>query len=404
MTFMRKFLDMLNMENWGKGAKIQNNAKEHYLEKNIVGTEERITKESKQGDVCQHTNRKSSSLVFYNDRFYEEYRPTFRKTVAFTGSNFSEPGIEACAALIISGSVKRGEKIKPNDYYSYFERLYGVVNIQKLHIWLYENDYLRKSTPKEALNLYKVPELKTILDSMGLKKNGNKPDLIERIVENLDEVTKEKLSNECDRYFRSEKGEKFLEENQDYVMFHRNQYGVTFQEFCEHRILYGRKRKFYDTIFNVLSQKASEYQVKRYISQLEWVYHNLSNALYDEEKYELSLQNALYLLYFSTNLASKYYLFSLGNIKFDGIETAKSRIISEETFNPYIIGRILELQPYFREQMLDVVYAPEILPYCLFGKYDMLDAILDLYDGVFDAEFYTNFIRMRYENYIKNFI
>ena len=81
-------------------------------------------------------------------------------------------------------------------------------------------------------------------------------------------------------------------------MFHKNQYGLNFQEFCKHRILQGRKRKFYDTVFHALSQRASEWQAKRFISQLEWVYHNLSNALYDEEKYELSLQNALYSLYF----------------------------------------------------------------------------------------------------------
>ena len=73
------------------------------------------------------------------------------------------------------------------------------------------------------------------------------------------------------------------------------------------------------------------------------IYHNLSDTLHDEEKYELSLQNALYSLYFSTNLASKYYLFSLENVRFDGIETAKSRIDSESTFNPHIIARILEL-------------------------------------------------------------
>lgn len=54
--------------------------------------------------------------------------------------------------------------------------------------------------------------------------------------------------------------------------------------------------------------------------------------------------------------------------------------------------------------MLDVVYTPEILPYCLFGKYDMLDVIQDLYDGIFDAERYTNYIRINYGKYIKKFL
>lgn len=396
MSIMAKMLDIFKLDS----TREMENAKEM----SVSGAHTDIVRISKLANVTNKITDKKKEAIAYNDRFYEDYRPVMRKTVAFTGNNFSEPAVQACAALIISGSVKRGEKIKPNDYYKYFENLYGVVNIRKLHIWLYENDYLRNATPKEALNLYKVDELKTILDSMGLKKTGNKQPLIDRIAENIDDSMKEKLSSECDRYFRSEKGERFLSENQDFVMFHKNQYGLSFQEFCEHRILHGRKRKFYDTVFHALSQRASALQTKKYISQLESVYHNLSNALYDEGKYELSLQNALYALYLSTNLASKYYLFSLENVRFDGIETAKSRIDSESTFNPHIIARILELQSYFREQMLDVVYAPEILPYCLFGKYDMLDAILDLYEEKFDAEFYTRYIRINYEKYAKCFI
>ncbi len=391
MSFVSKILDAFKMESTREMEKAAENSVE-YKGMSVTEAYSGIDRNSRLADIA------------YNDRFYEDYKPVMRKTVVFTGNNFSEPAIQACAALIISGSVKRGEKIKPNDFYKYFENLYGVVNIRKLHIWLYENGYLRNATPKESLNLYKVDELKTILDNMGLKKNGNKQSLIDRIAENLDDSMKEKLSSECDRYFRSEKGERFLAENQDFVMFHKNQYGLNFQEFCRHRILQGRKRKFYDTVFHALSQRASEWQAKKFISQLEWVYYNLSNALYDEEKYELALQNALYSLYFSTNLASKYYLFSLENVRFDGIETAKSRIDSESTFNPHIIARIIELQPYFREQMLDVIYAPEILPYCLFGKYDILDVVLDLYDGKFDAEFYTNIIRISYGNYAKKFL
>lgn len=61
---------------------------------------------------------------------------------------------------------------------------------------------------------------------------------------------------------------------------------LSFQEFCEHHILQGGKQKFYDTVFHALNQRVSTWQAKRYISQLEWVYHNLSNILYDEEKYE----------------------------------------------------------------------------------------------------------------------
>ncbi len=398
MSFMQKILDTLKLEST---KEMENADKAGGKEK--VKTKEPIRVKKVYTEI-KSFDSKSKLKIPYNDNFYVEYRPTMRRTLAFTGNNFSEPEIEICAALIISGSVKRGEKIKPNEYYSYFENLYGVINIQKLHCWLYENGYLRNATPKEALNLCKVPELKTILDSMGLKKNGNKSDLINRIAENLDEETKNKLSGACDRYFRSEKGEQFLAENQDFIMYHRNNYGVTFREFCKHRILQGRKRKFYDTIFQALNEKAFSYQTKGYISQLEMIYHWLSNSLYDEGKYELSLQYALYKLYFSTNLSSKYYLFSVENIRFEGVKTAENRILPEETFNPHTIARILELQPYFREQMIEAVYTPEILPYCIFKKYDLLDVVLDLYDGKFDVKHYTNYVRACYEKFIKNYL
>ncbi len=197
MSFISKILDAFKLESTREMENSADNSARHN-EMPVSEPQRDIKRVEKLADIA------------YNDRFYEDYRPAMQKTMAFTGNNFSEPAIQACAALIISGSVKRGEKIKPNDYYKYFENLYGVVNIRKLHLWLYENGYLRNATPKEALNLYKVDELKTILDSMGLKKTGNKRSLIERIEENPDDSMKEKLSNECDRYFRSKKGEIFL--------------------------------------------------------------------------------------------------------------------------------------------------------------------------------------------------
>lgn len=196
-------------------------------------------------------------------------------------------------------------------------------------------------------------------------------------------------------------------------MYHRKSYGVTFEEFNRHRILQGRKRTFYDTIFQSLSEKTYTYQIRKYFSRLEMIYLNLSEMCYDqaissknskEKMYALSLQYALFRLYFSANLASETYLFDIKFVKFNGIENCKRRINSMVIFNQYTLNRIAELKPFFSEQMLDVVYTPEILPYCLFGKYEMLDVVQDLHDGILDVENYTNYIRINYQNYIKQFI
>ena len=48
------------------------------------------TRETPASETCTDINRTNKlSDIAYNDRFYEDYRPVMRKTVAFTGNNFS---------------------------------------------------------------------------------------------------------------------------------------------------------------------------------------------------------------------------------------------------------------------------------------------------------------------------
>ena len=357
----------------------------------------------KMGNIRKGNNRE----VLYHDRFDEEFREVNNyREITFNGRNFNIPEVKLCAAILLSGN-QNGSKIESNDCYSlYFEGRYGIMNISTLHKWLYEKGYFRKANFHEAINLYKVPELKTILDSIGLKKTGKKDDLIERIENNIDDELKSLIVSNCDRLFVTEKGYDFLEENGDYYMWHRKSYGVTFEEFNKHRILQGRKRKFHDTIFNVLSQKAAEYQIKGYFSQLEMIYFWLGESLYDEGRYDLAIRYYIYRLYFSTNLASHPYFFNLQRIKDDGIEKQKWYIRAyKDTFNGHSLGRIIELREYYGEQILDIIYDLQILPYCIFDKMDMADAIYDLLNSErFDSEHYTNYICTRYENYIKKFL
>lgn len=347
----------------------------------------------------------SQANILYHDRFHEEYRKinTYRE-ISFSGKSLNYPEVQICMVLLLNQS-RKGYTINRNDEYSrYYEGKYGIKNINKLHKWLYDNGYLRNAYLDEALNLYKVPELKMILESLGLQKTGKKADLIERITESISDSEKDKITKNCNTLFLSDEGEMFLEENYDFVLFHRCQYNISIEEFLKNRIVGNRKRNFNDTVFQILSQRAYVYQIIKYYSQLEMIYHNMSNICYEDEKKDLALQYEVYRMYFSANLSTRTYLFDKDFVKVNGVENLKSRIDSPTVFNQYMLKRIFELKSYFTEQMLDVVYTPEILPYCLFSKYDMLDAILDLYERKFDAEFYTNYIRINYGKYIKNFL
>ena len=345
--------------------------------------------------------------VLYHDKFNEGYRKSDNyREITFNGENLDIPEVKLCAVILLSGN-QNGSKIRRNDQYSlYFEGRYGLVNVSALHRWLYEHGYLRAANLQEALSLYKVPELKTILESLGLKKTGNKSDLIDRIVSALGTEEKEKITNQCEHLFLTGKGYTFLEENGDYDMWHRKSYGVTFEEFNKHRLLCGKKRRFHDTIFQALNEKAFTYQCNQWFSRLGMIYFNLSEVLYDEGRYDLSLQNILYRLYFSANLAWHTYYFSINHIKYDEIDRIKEHIIAcNDVFFDNDLKRIIELKGFYNEQMLDTIYDIPILPYSIFDKADMASVIYDLLsDSYFDKNRYMNYICMKYENYIRKFL
>lgn len=365
MTLYEKFLNILNINNWAKEEIYHNRF----------------------GEECNRS-----------DNYIE---------ITFTGrKDLNIPEVKLCATILLSGSVN-GSPIKDNNHYSlYFEGQYGVVNISALHRWLYEQEYLREATLSEALSLYKVPELKIILDSLGLKKSGTKSDLINRIIKILDDNEKSRILSQCKHLFLTEKGLAFLNENNDYYMWHRKSYGVTFEEFNKYRILQGRKRQFYDTIFQALNEKAYIYQLKQYFSKLEMIYYNLSEVLYDEGRYDLALKYTLFRLYFSTNLASHPYLFDINTVKYNGIKKQEEHIRScNDVFCRSALNRIVELREYYNEHLLDVVYGYHILPYTLFDKLELADAIYDLLNEVyFDSKHYIDYICIKYEKYIKKFL
>lgn len=374
MTFMRKFLNILNIDNWEKK---------------------------------ENSESEKKPCVLYKDKFDEEYREVNNyREITFNGKNFNIPEVQLCTAILLDGSIN-GSKIRGNDHYSlYFEGRYGIMNISTLHRWLYEQGYLREALLPEALSFYKVPELKAILESLGLKKAGNKSELIDRIINAINNEDKARILNQCEYLFVTEKGFAFLEENGDYDMWHRKSYGVTFEEFNRYRILQGRKRKFYDTIFQALNEKTFTYQYKQWFSKLEMIYFNLSEVLYDEGRYDLALQNTLFRLYFSTNLASHPYCFDIDHVKYNGIKKIKEHIKAcNDVFYESDLKKIAELKEYYNEHILDVVYGYHILPYTLFDKSDLANTVNDLLNGVyFDTRRYMDYICMRYENYIKKFI
>lgn len=356
---------------------------------------------------CGENEEHIPSKILYKDRYFSNlnYKDIGeRKTIFFNGRNFNVPEVQLCSALLLKFSKKGMELRKNKDYPSYYQYKYGLMNVEKLHSWLYEKEYLRKATVLEILGTYKVDELKIMLGDIGLPKTGNKPILIKRIADHLDNNANQRLLFECRKLFLTEKGSYFLDENYDYVLYHEKQYGVQFSEFERNRNIQGRKRKFHDTIFQVLSEKAFVYQRKQWLSQLGWIYNNLSDCLYDERRYDLSLQNAIYVLYFDANMASLVQMFNIDVVRNNDIENLIDDITQKNIFSDWIILRIINLKDYFDEQMVDVVYSGNILPYCLFERNECADFIYDLIENDIDFNYYLDIIKENYTKYIKQFV
>lgn len=323
--------------------------------------------------------------------------------LVFTGYNFQAPQAQLAATLILNYSC-RGYEIKDNDDYStpfYYEC--RLSNPGDLHIWLLKREYLRPPTIYEVLNLYKVPELKIIADSLGCKKSGRKSELINRIIPELTPEDVEREMQNCSCFFPTEKGYDFLKLNEDLVEYHRKHYDITINEFFEYRFIGNKKRFYRDTIFQILSHRANIYEVRRQFHRLELTYWYLSELCYEECRYDMALLNTLYRLYFSTNLASKTFLFDVAFVKANGVKKLASGIMSYETFNKYTIERIVELKAYYKCRMIDIVYTKPILSYTLFDKKDFSKAIDFIYSNRFDADYFNKIIQKNYIAYMKQF-
>lgn len=109
---------------------------------------------------------------------------------------------------------------------------------------------------------YNVKELKTIAESVGVKKTGTKSELSQRIASVLSSSDVNRILNESPLYIISEKGNSRIEGNEDYVLLPKYLHLVSLAEFNDNRIPNGGRyrRNFYDTMFQILSNRKFYYE------------------------------------------------------------------------------------------------------------------------------------------------
>ena len=145
-----------------------------------------------------------------------------------------------------------------NNFSPIFLSKLGITNTNTYLKELISKGYIIKANLIETLVAsYNSKDLKTIAESIGIKKSGKKYDLAQRIANELSFQQAEQVLDNNRKYIISEKGKYQIVGNEDYLPLHKYLDFVSLAEFNDARIPEGgiHPRNFYDTMFQLLSNR-----------------------------------------------------------------------------------------------------------------------------------------------------
>ena len=163
----------------------------------------------------------------------------------------------------------------------------GITNWKSYTQRLISNGYIVQADIIDTLIAsYNLKELKTIAESVGVKKTGTKSELSQRIASVLSSSDVNRILNESPLYIISEKGNSLIEGNEDYVLLHKYLHFVSLAEFNDNRIPNGGRyrRNFYDTMFQILSNRKFFYEINGNFEDAGLTALHLGNLMIEEYK------------------------------------------------------------------------------------------------------------------------
>lgn len=302
------------------------------------------------------------------------------------------------AIELLLWSSTHGSEVK-YDYCTYYYNQCNIQNPRKLHLWLYENGYLRAATLEESLMCYTTVWLKNLADVYNCKKSGKKADIIHRIILNMSDADKIKYTNRS-LLFMTQKGLNFYTNNYDLVKLHLHG-KIPFAEYLPYR----SSSCFEENVIRLYQDKLKSYMSQYHYSGVSFCYqefHQLYAALNESE---LAMLYLLYSLYYSVNCTDSYsFYFDPENIKFYGIASMKKRLLeSSNILFPYQCKEINSYSKYYTESMVDEIYQNAVLPCQLMNPKTFKRMINDVITNIsVDRNRYLAIIADNYVRLIKN--
>ena len=231
---------------------------------------------------------------------------------------------------------------------------------------LIEDEMLEPASYYDMLGMLTVPDLKNILSEKGLKKSGKKDELIKRIIENSPNGSLKIFSDMY--YVLSEKGEKFVEEHDDFIIIRQNpSWGINISEYIDIKRELGGKSDFQTIILFLLRGKMLA--IKKNVScmtQYEYsclhdIYESSADLLLEKEDFEGALRMLLASILLSLSESENFWLISYKrNLGLKKADVMKS--FSPVKISPFTISKVVELKECYSKNLLLNVYKNFIGP------------------------------------------
>lgn len=413
MTFVRKFLDVLkkNTSTTVPQPFTDTAAASEHLPQTTVRATTCITEESAP-DVSNDSEPQTSNL----DSGSHAVQDDISQVPPAASPADNDNGIDLYALLLfwksrpqIYGSPRREasaeeyllygktlmlwlyEKPSPlRTSFPYYFELCDISNPQKLQEQLLHENYFQPASGRAVLSLYTVPELKIIADSIGCSKSGKKAELLDRICNQMDEATLTATTLQKQLYELSNKGKAFLQDNYDYIEFHRHaKYNISLYDFNKNRFLDGHKRTFNDNAYTFLAQKI-------YQNCVQGIYHGMCSDYY--ALHEISLSEGRYDIALDSYLRSLY----LNSCCVWNVQYCSSRNYSESDFSHVIVFTyhsavpLVKMQEFYSRSYVEDIYNDLSLPPSFLTQEEFKEMAEEMINSIsFDYAKYNQLIASR---------
>lgn len=246
----------------------------------------------------------SEDTLYYDDTVSEEIQQTIE--------NIQDDKLTSNEVIFLKFMNNKSTKISFSSRWEFMYDLKPIVEIAKLK----KQGYLTYSSWYDNVQNATIKELKEILKKEDLKVSGNKQELVERVLGNIDADLLEETFNKG-KYILTSKGKEIIEKNKRLFMSDREKAGEEFAELTDgeysqlqifhkvneykrlkhNELSFEKGYKKNDILWSIYNKQSLEYLNRKNYVMASVVYSNMYELLYKEKRYEKALDFLICCLY-----------------------------------------------------------------------------------------------------------